>query len=162
MFGRLSILGVAAAALVIGTPQHSTAMPVAPLNAQVGDFDNVITVKNHNKGGGGKQAKGGKQVKHVNKTNKNVKNVKNVKHVNKTVVRRDVRVHRTVVVRPYRAWTHRPYYGAVIAGVTIGTVIAVSTPRVVPVLSVADPRLCWYWADPAEVRGYWDYCAPPL
>ena len=144
MFGKLSIIGLAAAALTLGA-QQSTAMPVAPLQTQAGDIDNVIAVKNHNKGGG-KQAKGGKQVKHVNKT----------------VVRRNVNVHRTVVVRPYRAWTHRPYYGAVIAGVTIGTVVAVATPRVVPVLAVSDPRLCWYWADPAEVRGYWDYCAPPL
>jgi hypothetical protein len=20
------------------------------------------------------------------------------------------------------------------------------------------PNLCWYWANPAMTRGYWDYC----
>jgi len=20
------------------------------------------------------------------------------------------------------------------------------------------PNLCWYWADPYMIRGYWDYC----
>jgi hypothetical protein len=126
-------------------------------------------VKNHKGGGGGgKQARGNnrggaKQVNrarqnvNVNKANRNVKVNrvnKNVRHVDKKVV------HKTVVHRPYRAWGHRPYYGAVIAGVTLGTIIAVSAPRVVPVAPA--PNLCWYWSDPAEINGYWDYCAPPL
>jgi hypothetical protein len=171
MLGRLSILGLAAAALTIGTPSLSAAMPVAPLKAQVGEIDHVIDVKNHKGGGGGNKARGNnrgnakannnraRQNVKVNKTNKNVK----VNKVNKTVKHVDKKVvHKTVVHRPYRAWVHRPYYGAVIAGVTLGTVIAVSTPRVVPVLTVANPNLCWYWSDPAEINGYWDYCAPPL
>src|SRR5687768_3914890 len=132
MLGRLSILGLAAAALTIGTPSLSAAMPVAPLTAQVGEIDHVIDVKNHKGGGGGgKQAKGNNRgnAKQVNRARQNVKvnkTSKSVKHVNKNVRHVDKKVvHKTVVHRPYRAWVHRPYYGAVIAGVTLGTVIAV-------------------------------------
>lgn len=73
-----------------------------------------------------------------------------------TTVRRNV----VVVRRPYRAWVARPYYGAaIIGGVALGTVIAVSAAHAVPV--APGPNACWYWSDPTESRGYWDYCTPP-
>jgi hypothetical protein len=73
-----------------------------------------------------------------------------------TTVRRNV----VVVRRPYRAWVARPYYGAaIIGGVALGTVIAVSAAHAVPV--APGPNACWYWSDPTETRGYWDYCTPP-
>jgi hypothetical protein len=67
----------------------------------------------------------------------------------------------TVVVRrPYRAWAHRPYYGtAIIGGVALGTVIAVSAAHAYP--AAPGPNACWFWSDPTETRGYWDYCTPP-
>jgi hypothetical protein len=77
------------------------------------------------------------------------------RHVNVNA-HRHVHVHRTVVVRPVRPWVVRPYYGAVVAGVTLGTVIAVSAIPVAPSSS-----LCWYWADEFQTRGYWDYCKIP-
>ncbi|HEX3350263.1 MAG TPA: hypothetical protein VHS58_19410 [Acetobacteraceae bacterium] len=55
-----------------------------------------------------------------------------------------------VVVRP---WTPYPYYGSVVAGVTLGALIAAATPPPPP-----SPALCWYWSSPAKTQGYWDYC----
>jgi hypothetical protein len=71
-------------------------------------------------------------------------------------------VHRNVVVvrRPYRAWVARPYYGAaLIGGVALGTIVAVNVAHAVP--AVPGPNACWYWSDPSETHGYWDYCTPP-
>jgi hypothetical protein len=60
------------------------------------------------------------------------------------------------VVRPY-GW-HGAYWGAAVAGVTLGTIIAVaaSTPPPAP-----SPDLCWTWADPEQTQGYWYYCSGP-
>jgi hypothetical protein len=64
-----------------------------------------------------------------------------------------VAVKSTAVVRPVRPWVRQPYYGAVIANVTLGTVI---TAPAVPTSPSFD--LCWYWATFAKTRGYWDFC----
>jgi len=75
-------------------------------------------------------------------------------------VRKPVVVNRTVVVRGYRPWVRRPYYGtAFIGAVALGTIVAVSAAHVVPV--APGPNACWYWSDPDELHGYWDYCVPP-
>src|SRR5262249_38130215 len=61
--------------------------------------------------------------------------------------------------RPYwfaRPWVRRPYYGTIIAGVALGTLITVAAVGAVPPRPAAN--LFWYWADPAGRRGYWDYC----
>jgi hypothetical protein len=61
--------------------------------------------------------------------------------------------------RPYwygRPWVRRPYYGTIIAGVALGTIITVAAVGYVPPRPA--PNLCWYWADPYGNRGYWDYC----
>ncbi len=88
--------------------------------------------------------------------------------VKSTTVRRSTTVHRNttvrrnvvVVRRPYRAWAHRPYYGtAIIGGVALGTIIAVSAAHTYP--APPGPNACWYWSDPSETHGYWDYCTPP-
>ena len=57
------------------------------------------------------------------------------------------------VVRPYRPWVRRAYYGTVIGGVALGTIIAVSAIPPAP-----SDDLCWFWANQAQTRGYWDYC----
>jgi hypothetical protein len=62
--------------------------------------------------------------------------------------------------RPYwfgRPWGPRPYYGTIIAGVALGTLITVAAVGYVPPRPA--PNLCWYWADPYGNRGYWDYCS---
>jgi hypothetical protein len=61
--------------------------------------------------------------------------------------------------RPYwyaRPWGYRPYYGRVIAGVALGTIIGVAVVGAVPPRPA--PDLCWYWVDRYRDRGYWDYC----
>jgi hypothetical protein len=65
----------------------------------------------------------------------------------RTVVRRKVVVRR---------WSRRPYYGTIIGGVALGTIIGAAAVGAVPIAPA--PGLCWYWADPAMIRGYWDYC----
>jgi hypothetical protein len=54
----------------------------------------------------------------------------------------------------YRPYVRAPYYGAVVAGVALGTVIVASAPPPVPA-----PGLCWFWSNPAGTQGYWDYCS---
>lgn len=61
--------------------------------------------------------------------------------------------------RPYwyaRPWVRRPYYGRIVAGVALGTLITVAVVGAVPRRPA--PDLCWYWADPYRNSGYWDYC----
>jgi hypothetical protein len=81
-------------------------------------------------------------------------------HANRNV-HRNVNVNRNVhrniqvgagvgVVRP---WVRRPYFGTVVGGVALGTLIAVTAVPPVPA-----PGLCWYWADASQAQGYWDYC----
>ena len=56
----------------------------------------------------------------------------------------------------HRPWAHRPYYGTIVAGVALGTIIGVTAVGVVPRRPA--PDLCWYWVDRGGTRGYWDYC----
>ena len=82
-----------------------------------------------------------------NKNNNNKNNNKNWN--NKNWNHKNV-----VVVRPYRHWNHRPYYGQVIGGIALGTILGAAAYSAAP----PAPGLCWYWADPSMTRGYWDYC----
>lgn len=80
---------------------------------------------------------------------------------NRTNVNRNtnVNVRRTnvnVVTRPVRVWGARPYYGTIVGGVALGTVIAVAAANAAP--TPPAPGLCWYWSDSSKTKGYWDYC----
>jgi hypothetical protein len=55
-----------------------------------------------------------------------------------------------------RSWHRRPYYGNVIGGVALGTILGVAIAGSVPRARSSD--LCWYWTNPARTHGYWDYC----
>ena len=55
-----------------------------------------------------------------------------------------------------RNWNRQPYYGEFIGGVVLGSILAANGIGVVPY--APEPYLCWYWADPYMIRGYWDYC----
>ena len=71
------------------------------------------------------------------------------------VVRRPAGV---VAIRAYP--TVRPWYwGRVVAGVTLGTIIAATTVGTAP--SPPESSLCWSWTDDSMSQGYWDYCSPP-
>lgn len=50
------------------------------------------------------------------------------------------------------------YYGTIIGGVALGTMMAV-TAGAVPVAPAEN--LCWFWVDSVQVNGYWDYCVAP-
>ena len=52
-----------------------------------------------------------------------------------------------------RPWVRRPYYGTIVGGVALGSLIAATTVPTAP----AD-GLCWYWANSSQDNGYWDYC----
>jgi hypothetical protein len=64
-----------------------------------------------------------------------------------------------VGVRPVRGWVRRPYYGTIVGGVALGTIIAVTAVGAAPVAPAAN--MCWFWADASQMRGYWDYCVAP-
>jgi len=59
-------------------------------------------------------------------------------------------------VYAYRPWYRRPYYGTIIGGVALGSILAVTAYGLAP--RPPRPDLCWYWADEIQSRGYWDYC----
>ncbi len=65
--------------------------------------------------------------------NKNINKNTNINrntNVNKnTDLNRNVNanINRNIIVRPVQPWVRRPYYGTVIAGITLGTIIAVSS-----------------------------------
>jgi hypothetical protein len=68
-----------------------------------------------------------------------------------------VGVRRGVVVAGgYRPWVRRAYYGTVVGGIALGTIIAATAAPAAP----AD-NLCWSWSNSEKTRGYWDYCTPP-
>lgn len=56
----------------------------------------------------------------------------------------------------YRPWYRRPYYGTIIGGIALGTIVAATAYGLAP--PRPRPDLCWYWADEFQSRGYWDYC----
>lgn len=60
----------------------------------------------------------------------------------------------------FRPWHRRPYYGRIIGGVAIGTLLAATAYYAYADSPPAD-GLCWFWADDAETQGYWDYCVDP-
>ncbi|QDG77609.1 hypothetical protein [Labrenzia sp. PHM005] len=73
-------------------------------------------------------------------------------NVNKNV---NVNVNRNVrVVRRPVGW-RGAHWGAIVFGVTLGTIIVVAanTPPPPP-----DPSLCWTWTNDALTEGYWYYC----
>src|SRR5580700_194702 len=43
--------------------------------------------------------------------------------------------------------------GGGVGGLALGALIAVTAVPVAPAAG-----LCWYWADPSQTQGYWDYC----
>jgi hypothetical protein len=60
--------------------------------------------------------------------------------------------------RPFRGWARRPYYGTILGGIALGTVIAVAVAGTPP--EAPAPNMCWFWSDPSYSQGYWDYCVP--
>ena len=165
------LLGVALFGTLLssGTVGTSAAMPAAKALGVTND--QIIDVRAGGRGGGGARAGGGGRAHvaraggGVNRGNVSARRNVNVnKRTNINVNKRtNVNVNRRTNVnvvgrRPVRGWVARPYYGTIIGGVALGTMIAV-TAGAVPVAPA--PNLCWFWADSAQANGYWDYCVTP-
>jgi hypothetical protein len=148
----------------------SSAMPVAKhVGATAGD--DIIEVRGGRGGGGGAARAGGGRASvaragggratvarggSVSRTNVAARRSTNVnRRTNVNVNRANVNV---VGRPPVRGWVARPYYGTIVGGVALGTMIAV-TAGAVPAAPASN--LCWFWADSAQVNGYWDYCVAP-
>ncbi len=71
-----------------------------------------------------------------------------------TAYRAPAPVYGTSTVYAVRPWVAAPYYGSVVAGVALGTIIVATTPPPPP-----SPALCWFWSSPTHTQGYWDYCS---
>jgi hypothetical protein len=92
-----------------------------------------------------------------------VKSYKGGKGGKNVYVKKNVYVNKNIYVNKgggknwyVKRWNHKPYYGNIIAGVALGTLIGVTAVGVAPAAPSSD--LCWYWTSPAHNRGYWDYC----
>jgi hypothetical protein len=146
------ILGRAllATVLLLVEIEPGAAWPVITSFGAASD-DMVVNIR-ATRGGG---AKAGGSVNR--RTNVSVNQRTNV-NVNK---RTNVNVNRNVNVvrRPVRVWAPRPYYGTIVGGVALGTMIAVSAMGAAP--AVPAPNMCWFWADSAQMSSYWDYCQAP-
>ncbi|MCH9764632.1 MAG: hypothetical protein K0U34_01380 [Alphaproteobacteria bacterium] len=68
-------------------------------------------------------------------------------------VPRRIRRHRAR--HRHRAWKRRDYYGTIISGIVLGTVIAAAAREA---NAPADDNVCWFWTNPNRTHGYWDYC----
>lgn len=73
------------------------------------------------------------------------------------VVRPPIAGRRPVIVRHPHGW-RGAHWGAVIAGVTLGAIIATAANAPPPPPS---PDLCWTWTNSARTQGYWYYCSEP-
>ena len=75
-------------------------------------------------------------------------------------------VRRTTVVRPgYHGggvrwarpgWYRWPVGGAIAAGAAIGFVTAATAAAWAG--TAPAPGMCWYYTDPSQTQGFWDYC----
>jgi hypothetical protein len=154
-----------ATTVLLSSIVSSAALPVSPsaFLPAVDGSDLLIVVRGGGRGGGGGRAGGGAHVNRGANVNRNT-NVNRNANVNRNTnvnrnVNRNVNVNRRVgvgagvgvgIVRP---WVRRPYFGTVVGGVALGTLIAVTAIPPVPA-----PGLCWYWTDASQTQGYWDYC----
>jgi hypothetical protein len=65
-------------------------------------------------------------------------------------------VARSGYVIGYRPWARRAWWGTIIGGAVLGTIIYTSYVPAAPA-----EGLCWFWANPEQTQGYWDYCQAP-
>jgi hypothetical protein len=168
---RYSIHAAMILAVGLWAPELTVkAKPGAGLAANQNDASIEFSAVKKKGGGGAKAHSGGAKAggkatagRNTNVKSTNIKKQTNVKSRSNVNVNRNanVNVNRNVNVvnRPVRGWVSRPYYGTMIGGVALGTVIAVSAAGAVP--AAPGPNACWYWSDPNQIHGYWDYCNPP-
>ena len=143
---RLRFGPIAVAAAVLGLAL-GLAMPVSPVSAGVQSDATAAAPAKQALPSEAAKTDGVIVVAGKDKNNKNWHNNKNWNNKNWNN-------KKVVVVRPYRKWNKRPYYGTVIGGVALGTILGAAAYSA----AAPAPNTCWYWADPSMTRGYWDYC----
>jgi hypothetical protein len=152
------LAGMAMALLAVFGPQPSKAMGAAAgafadVAALGSDLQAVAQKKFKGGGGGGGKGNAGRQGGGNKNANRGGNNRQSSKNFNNNNNNRNRNVNVRVNVRPVRGWGWRPYYGTVVGGIALGTIIAASAVPVAPA-----PGLCWFWTDASQTRGYWDYC----
>ena len=156
--------GLLATAVLLSVPHASSALPAAPSAllpaAQSSDLLIVVRGGGGRGGGGGGHARGGGGgAVHARGGGGGTVHARTggagTVHARTGggTVSRNVHVHGRVGGGVVRPWVRRPYFGTIVGGVALGTLIAVTAAPVAPA-----PNLCWYWADPSQTQGYWDYC----
>lgn len=144
------------------------AVPASPSMVKQQKANEPRLVEQVRRGGGGRVARTARVSRsaHVGRRT-NVRTARTTNAVRRTNVSANRRtnvvnrtnINRRVVVRPVRPWVRRPYYGRVVAGVALGSVILATAAGVAP--AAPGPNLCWFWSNSSRTRGYWDYCSTP-
>ncbi len=146
-------------ALSLGAIGQSVAWPMMSGMSAAGD-DMIVNVRATRSGGA--RAGGARSGLHASRTSVSHTNVSRNTKVNvnrRTNVNVNVNRNVHVGVRPVRAWGARPYYGTIVGGVALGSLIVASSMGVAPVAPA--PNMCWFWTDSSQMSGYWDYCQAP-
>jgi hypothetical protein len=146
---RLALLMSAILALSLSPQAAQSALSTSSFVAQIAGApsDEALSAFARRAGGGARTANVGRGQHRTAGVNRNIN--RNV-NVNRNIARVGVGGLAVGTVRP---WVRRPYFGTVVAGVTLGTIIAATT---IPHAPSSD--LCWYWSNSSRTRGYWDYC----
>jgi hypothetical protein len=150
----LLISAVLALSLTPHAAQSAAPAPL-PLFAQIAGAPSEEALSAFARRGGARTANVGR----TGGVNRNINGNVN-RNINRNV-NRNVNINRNiarvgvggVAVGAVRPWVRRPYFGTVVAGVTLGTIIAATTIPPAP-----SSGLCWYWSNSSRSRGYWDYC----
>jgi hypothetical protein len=153
--------GLLATAVLLSFPHASSALPAAPsaLLPAAQSSDLLIVVRGGGGRGGGHARGGGGGAVHARTGGGGTVHARGGgggtvrARTGGGTVTRSVHVNGHVGGGVVRPWVRRPYFGTIVGGVALGTLIAVTAAPVAPA-----PNLCWYWADPSQTQGYWDYC----
>jgi hypothetical protein len=151
----LLISAVLALSLTPQAAQSAAPAPSLPLFAQIAGAPSDEALSAFARRGGARTANVGRNGgvnRNINgNVNRNInRNVNRNVNINRNIARVGVG---GVAVGAVRPWVRRPYFGTVVAGVTLGTIIAASTIPAAP-----SSGLCWFWSNSSRSRGYWDYC----
>jgi hypothetical protein len=144
----LLISAILALSLTPHAAQSAAPAPSLPAFAQIAGAPSEEALSAFARRGGGVRTA---NVGRTGGVNRNInRNVNRNVNINRNIARVGVG---GVAVGAVRPWVRRPYFGTVVAGVALGTIIAATTIPPAP-----SSGLCWFWSNSSRTRGYWDYC----
>jgi hypothetical protein len=157
---KIRALAACLLSVSLSMPAISAAPIVSPPGTEIHNgIDEFSSINRAGPGRAGPGRAGPARVGGGGRANVNVGRGANV-NVNR---RANVNVRRRGVAavgrRPMRRWVARPYYGTVLGGIVLGTIIGVAIAGTAPVAPA--PNMCWFWTDPNYTQCYWDYCNAP-